>query len=141
MAQVNPDPHRGGYVYQPTHAVTAAFPRGVEIETLQKALTGAGFAPDQLHVFQGQAGASKLDLKGEQHGGWVPLRRKLERVFESHESGVFDQAEEVLRSGGVVVVAFTGGDEARKARAVELLKSHGGQAVRHWGPKSMEIFF
>ena len=62
-------------------------------------------------------------------------------MFSSYEAWVFDQAEEVLRSGGVFVAAFTGGDEARKARAVEVLKSHGGQGVRYWDQGSMEIFF
>ena len=141
MSQVNPDPHEGGYVYQPTHAVTANFPQGVDVGALRGALTGAGLAPDQLHVFQGEAGADQLDLKGERHGGWVRFRRELERVFSSYEAWVFDQAEELLRSGGVFVAAFTGGDEARKARAVEVLMSYGGQGVRYWGPRSMEIFF
>jgi hypothetical protein len=141
MTQVNPDPHGAGYVYQPTHAVTAHFPRGVNLETLQKARATAGLASDQLQVFQGQAGADKLDLKGERHGGWVQFRRKLEQIFEPYESWVYDQAEEILRSGGVVVVLFTEGDQDRKAREVEFLKLHGGQAVRYWGPKSIEIFF
>ena len=58
MSQVNPDPHAAGYVYEPTDAVTANFPRGVDVEALRRALTGAGLAPDQLHVFQGEAGPS-----------------------------------------------------------------------------------
>ena len=62
-------------------------------------------------------------------------------MFHSYETWVFDQAEKVLWAGGVVVAAMTGGDEARKDRAVAVLKSHGGQGVRYWGPKSMEIFF
>ena len=85
-----------------------------------------------MQVFQGEAGAVQLDFKGERHGGWVQFRRGLERLI-ADETTVFDRAEELLRSGGVVVAAFTGGDAALKDRAVDVLKSHGGQPVRYWG--------
>src|SRR5690348_11439412 len=82
--------------------------------------------PSKVQVFRGEAGADQLDLKGERHGGWVRFRRELQQVF-ADETEIFRRAEEVLRSGGVVVAAFTGGDAARKARAAGVLKSHGGQ--------------
>jgi hypothetical protein len=141
MTQVNRDPHSAGYMYEPTHAVTANFPHGVNVEALQGALTVAGFVPEQVYVFEGPAGAGRLDLKGERHGGWVRFRRKLEQAFQSYEASVADQAEEVLRSGGAVVAVVTGGDAARKGRAVEVLKSHGGRNVRYWAPgASAEAF-
>ncbi|WP_406695118.1 hypothetical protein V5E97_29175 [Singulisphaera sp. Ch08] len=132
MPQVNPDPHDKGYVYQPTHAVTGDFPAGVDVQAVQRALVAAGFGAEQVQIFQGEAGADQLDLKGERHGGWVQFRRALEQLF-ADETMVFDRAEELLRSGGVVVVAFTGGDAALKDQAVDVLKSHGGQPVRYWG--------
>ena len=132
MSQVNPDPHDEGYVYQPTHAVTGDFPAGVDVQAVQRELADAGFAAEQVQVFQGEAGAAQLDFKGERHGGWVQFRRAIERLI-ADETTVFDRAEELLRSGGVVVAAFTGGDAALKDRAVDVLKSHGGQPVRYWG--------
>jgi hypothetical protein len=71
VSQVNPDPHSAGYVYQPTHAVTANFPREVDVQGLQRELADAGFAPDQAQVFQGEAGASfvcNLCSIGGNHG-------------------------------------------------------------------------
>jgi hypothetical protein len=132
MSQVNPDPHAEGYAYQPTQAVTADFPGGVDVEALQRALADAGFAPEQVQVFRGEAGADVLDLRGDRHGGWVSFRRGLERVF-ADETKVFDRVEELLRAGGVVAAAFTDGDADRKARAAEVMKAHGGQLVRYWG--------
>lgn len=134
MPEVNRDPHSAGYMYEPTHAVTANFPQGVNVEVLQGAFTVAGFVPDQVYVFQGRAGADQLDLKGERHGGWVQFRRKLEQAFRSYETSIANQAEEVLRSGGAVAAVITGGDAARKVRAVEVLESHGGRNVRYWAP-------
>jgi hypothetical protein len=141
MTQVNRDPHRTAYVYEPTHMVTAIFPDGVDVDALRTACAGAGFAPENVQVFQGEKGADTLDLKGERHSGWIQFRRNLERLFHSYDTWVFDQGEKALWSGGVVATATTGGDKARKARAVEIMKSHGGRGVRYWGPQSMEIFF
>jgi len=141
MSLINPDPHRDRYVFEPMHVVTAKFPHDVDLHALQKAFTAADFAREQVHVFQDEAGAKKLDLAGKQHGGWVQLRRKLESVLLNYEAGAFEEAEETLRSGGVVVVVTTAPDDARKDQAVEILKSLGGQGVRYWGPKSMEVFY
>ena len=132
MWQVNPDPHAAGYEYWPTHAVTANFPHGVDVQALQRAFTDAGLATDQVQVLQGAAGAALLDLEGERHGSWVRFHRELDRML-SDEMWYMDRQEEVLQSGGVVVAAFTGGDDARKHRTAEVLKSHGGQEVRYWG--------
>ena len=134
MSRVNRDPHGAGYMFEPTHAVTANFPNGVDATALEKALAGAGFVPEQIYVFEGQAGVDKLDLTGERHGGWVQFRRKMERTFQSYETGIADQAEEVLRSGGAVAAVITGGDAARKRRAVEILEALGGRSLRYWAP-------
>jgi hypothetical protein len=141
MALMNPDPHRDHYVHEPSHLVTATFPNELDIRDLEKTFTHADFAREQVHVFQGQAGANELDLAGKRHGGWVKFRRTLESAFLSYEAWVYEQAEATLRSGGVVVVVTTGPDDARKTQAAEILKSLGGQGVRYWGPKSMEVFF
>src|SRR3954465_9547575 len=151
MSQVNPDPHDEGYVYQPTQAVTARFPAGVDDQAVERALIDAGFPPDQLMVFEGKEGAVQLDLQGVRHGGWVEFRRGVERLF-TDETAIFDRTEEGLMSGGVMVGAFTGGggtpkkrsggvmgaafaggDATLKGRAVEVLKAHGGQEVVYWG--------
>lgn len=137
MTQINPDPYAAGYVYQPTYAVTAEFPHGVDVEALQGALTDVGFGPGAVQVFQGARGADQLDLHGDRHGAWVHFRRALERVF-ADEIAVLDRAEEILRSGGVVAAAFTGEDAARKGLAAEVLKSHGGQEVQYWGKWTIE---
>jgi hypothetical protein len=132
MSQINPDPHAAGYTYHPTHAVTAFFPPGTDAQALQRALADAGFADDQVHVYTGQEAVARLDLQGDRHGGWVQFRRELERLF-ADETRIHDMAEGVLRSGGVAVVAYTGKDDDRKARAAEVLKSLGGLEVLYWG--------
>ena len=132
MSQINPDRHAAGYTHHPTRAVTAFFPLGTDAQAVQRALTDAGFADDQVHVYTGEAGVARLDLHGDRHGGWAQFRRELQRLF-SEEERIHGMAEGVLRSGGVAVVAYTGGDDDRKARAAEVLKSLGGLEVWYWG--------
>src|SRR4051794_29947623 len=132
MSRVNPDPHDEGYVYQPTHAVTARFPAGVDDQAVERALIDAGFRPDQLMVFEGKEGAVQLDLQGVRHGGWVEFRRGVERLF-TDETAIFDRTEEVLMSGGVMVAAFTGGGGPPKKQGGGGGEGAGGPGGGGWG--------
>jgi len=136
-ASINPNIHAQGYKFQPTHAVTADFPKGVDVPALLRALGDAGFKPEEIDVFQGAAALEQLDLHGDRHGAWVHFRRALESTF-ADEASAFNRVEEILKSGGVAVATSTGGDAARKARAAEVLKAHGGQDVRYWGTLTIE---
>jgi hypothetical protein len=137
MSQINPDPHAEGYKYWPTGAVIGFFPPGTDAQVIQRELTSAGFGPDQVQIFEGEAGADRLDLKGERHGDWVRFRRELQRTF-ADEISVLDRGEGVLRSGGAVVAAFAGGDADRKAEAAGVMKSYGGLEVGYWGEWVLE---
>jgi hypothetical protein len=137
MSQLNPDPHKAGYVYEPTQAVSAHFPPGTDVRAIQRSLADAGFGADQVDVFVGEPGRDRLDLEGDRHGGWVQFRRYLERLF-SNRTYVFDRGEAVLESGGAVVVVFTGGDAARKVRSAEVLKSYGPLEAWYWGLWAIE---
>jgi hypothetical protein len=137
MTQLNRDPHAAGYVHYPTGAVTAELPPGADVPDLLRALGDAGFGPDSVHVFRGEAGAEVLDLSGERHGGWVHFRREMQGAF-TDESKILDHADSALRAGGVLVAVYCGTDEARKRRAAEVLESRGGQEVWHWGKWALE---
>jgi hypothetical protein len=137
MSRINPDPHQGGYTFLPIKRVTAFFPPGQEIRKVLDALSEAGFAREQIEVFVGDEGASKLDLSGEEHGIVVQIMRGLERIF-ADEAEVVQRADQLLRSGGTLVAVFTEGDDAKKNRAAEILKAFNGQGVRYWGNWTIE---
>lgn len=132
MSPINPNPHEEGYVYQPVNAVTSFFAPGTDALAIQKVLEDAGFATDEFRIYQGEKGADKLDLDGDRHGAWVQFRRSLEYLY-AHETKIFDRIQALLTSGGLVAVVFTGVDEARTDRAVEVLKTSGGTETRFWG--------
>ena len=137
MARINADPHREKYVFEPSKAVTAFFEPGERLGQMLNALEQSGFGEDEVDVFVGANGASTLDFSGEHHGRWVRLLRELERVF-ADQVDVYDEANEILRSGGSLVAVFTEGDDAKKTRAAELLKNHGGREVLYWGTWTLD---
>ena len=139
MSTVNPDPNQAGYVYQPTNAVTASFPRGQEPNGVLRELTDAGFKEEQITVFTGKQGSVQLDLNGENHGAWVRFRRAIEHAF-ADEADAHQRTDDLLLSGGSLVVAFTDGDAAKKERAASIFKAHQSQEVLYWGEWVLERF-
>jgi hypothetical protein len=139
MITVNPDPHQASYVYQPTNAVTASFPRGQDHKGLLRELSDAGFKDERINVFTGEQGAAQMDVKGENHGAWVKFRLALQHAF-ADEAKVHQGTDELLRSGGSLVVAFTDGDAAKKERAINIFRSHQSQEVLYWGEWALERF-
>jgi len=137
MPRINPDPHEDGYVYDRTNSVTAFLPAGQDVQPVLRALSDAGCASDTIDVFMGVQGATQLDLAGDKHGAWVRFWRGLEKAL-ADEDEVYRHAENVLQSGGSMVVVFTDGDASRKDRAVEILKAHHGKEVTFWGNNTIE---
>jgi hypothetical protein len=54
------------------------------------------------------------------------------------ETDVYKRADEVLRSGGWIVAAFTEGDATKKERAARIFKAHHSQEVLYWGEWTLE---
>jgi hypothetical protein len=137
MSRINPDPHETGYAYQPTGAVTAFLPAGHDAQPMLLALSEAGCTSENIDLFVGKEGAAQLDLAGERHGAWVRLRRAVERAF-ADETEVFERAEQVLQTGGGVVVVFTDEDAGQEERTAEILKTYHGEEVTYWGNMVIE---
>ena len=132
MIRINPDPHAYGYKYEPTRAVTAIFPTTRDTTGVLRALTDAGLDQGRIDVFTGTEGADRLDPEGKHHGPWVRFRRFLTGQFDEGRE-VLHKEEEALRAGGAVVEVFTDGEQAQRARAVDILKAAGGTDVMYWG--------
>ena len=138
MAQLNPDPHDGGYKYIPTKRVTAFLDTHDQLRQALRALRGVGVEGKDIDVFTGQEGARKLDLSGDEHGVGVQIWRHLEFMF-SDQTRLHQQANEHLQRGGTVIAVRVGDDEARKAAAVEALKSVHAHEINFWGNWTVEL--
>ena len=54
------------------------------------------------------------------------------------EADVYERADEVLRSGGWVVAAFTDDDTTKKEHAARIFKAHSSQEVLYWWEWALE---
>lgn len=139
MIRINPDPHAGGYVFAPIHAVTAFFPPGEDVRPVLNELSAAGFPDDVIQAFTGTEGLEKLDPEARHHGWWVRFMRAIEDTFFEDDQE-FRRAEQILKAGGSVVAVFTFKDREKKKRAAEILAAHHGRDVMYWGPILREYF-
>ena len=133
---VNPDPHAEGFQWQPTNKVTAIIDRVDEVAAAIRALQQAGFSDQDVEVFVGSEGLSKLDVRGESHG-------LVGRVIRAVESVAADQhpdkeAETALKQGHAYITVATDGDDAQKATAERILKAHKAHCVRYFGKLAVE---
>jgi len=143
MPAVNADPHADGYIFQPTHCVTALFAPGTDMVEVRLAILEQGYEDREVHVLQGEQGAAQYDLKAEHQGMFTRLRRGIDQVL-SEQLEVMQQAERVLKSGGGVVAIYVGGIEdetkrdAKANQAAGVLYGLGGRELWYWGQLALE---
>jgi hypothetical protein len=131
MAQFNPDPHARGYKFIPTLRVTAFLDTHEQLRQSLRALRAAGVEGKDIDVYIGQEGAHQLDLSGDEHGVGVQVWRALEFMF-SDQTALHEQANEHLKTGGILIAVRVGDDEARKDAVVEALKALQARGVNYW---------
>ena len=92
-------------------------------------LVAQGFDGEGIYVLCGPKGAERLDVSGRQHG----LRGRVYRLLEwlSDEKGGLFRARDHLAAGGLVLNVPA--DEGQKATAAQILGSHGGHGMAHFG--------
>ena len=131
MVTVNPDPHEAGYRYSPTKYLTAIFTSQAEMSPVVDDLADANLN-EELQVFVGNEGVERLDVSGKNHGVMTRLYRDMEQFF-TDETDHLRKTELALKAGGFAIAVLTGDDEAKKARAVAILKSHQANEICYWG--------
>ena len=136
MVTVNPE--QTGQ-YSPVQRVTAIYETREQLRTILHALHEAGFTEQEIELFIDEAGAEQLDLTGQKAGAVVQFYRELVMAL-SDETEIRAQLDETLRNGGMSVNVFTGDEEEKKYRAVQILKAHHPQDLRYWGHLSIECF-
>jgi hypothetical protein len=102
-----------------------------ELQATVVELNKAGFGKDAIDVLCGKEGADRLDATGEKHG----LMAQLYRFFEEAEN--LRGYEQNLLSGHFLI-AVKAAEEAKRAHALTILKSHGGHRVKFYGKWTIE---
>ena len=133
---VNPDPHAEGFKPQPIYNVTAVLEHISEVFSVVQSLEKDGFSEDQISVFIGQDGLTKLDLHGKEHGILARVVRALESLTAEAEAN--RNAEEALKEGRIFVAVSTDGSDQQKAKIERILKSHNAQKLHFFGRWTVE---
>jgi hypothetical protein len=100
---------------------------GSEPET-EDAISGLAAAGYEYEVLSGEPG--RRHLRSGENGGVVAILRRIAAVF-GDEHRVLDRLDEALSAGALVVSVTTQPEDA--ARAVEILRHHGGHYVWKFG--------
>lgn len=131
MVQVNPDPNRDGFQFNPVERVTGLFLEGTAARAAVDALRAAGLPQGGIEVYCGEEGMRRINASGEEGGMAARLFRRIES-WVSDTSDAHVHAEQHLAAGGYVVAAHVGEDDALKTRAMEALTGAGGTEVKYW---------
>lgn len=131
MVDVNPDPTKDSYQFNPIERVTGLFDAHAPVAATVAALQAAGITSSDVEVFAGEAGIARLDVAGEEHGAAGKLFRLVES-WVSDTSDFHSLAAAHLAGGGYVLAAHVGADEHLKARAMDVLAAQGATDVKYW---------
>jgi hypothetical protein len=138
MAQVNPDPHKSGYVFLPANRVTGIFSTVEDAQGALQALNAQGWGTQHIDVFVGAEGADTLDLQGQRHGIVVRVMRNIEAFIGDVEAELHRQADTALRAGGCVMGVLMAGKEDQKNQVAAILKDNHGQLIHYWSHWTIE---
>jgi hypothetical protein len=138
VANINPDPHRYGYVFVPLNRVTALFSSAVDAKAAVGELKSLGIAAEAIDVFIGDEGAAALDLTGFGHGSVVRTLRNLESLTVQIAEQTANDAERTLKTGGIAIAILMDDRESMKDDVAALLRRHHAAAIRYWGRWTIE---
>jgi hypothetical protein len=138
VANINPDPHRYGYVFVPLNRVTALFESGADAKAAVGEVQALGIDARAIDVFVGEDGAAALDLEGLEHGSVIRTLRNLESLMVQIAEQTTDDAEQTLKSGGIAVAILMDERESLKDEVAAVLRRHEARAIRYWGRWTIE---
>lgn len=139
MARINPDPYAGGHLFALTNRVTGLLDSEDEVMATVQALEEDGVRPDDIEIFVGEEGASRLDLSGQNHG-------RIRRWLRTLEAAVGDERETnqridaALRRGSTLLSVRIHPNKKvdEKARAARIIKTLHGHEIHCWRPFAFE---
>ena len=122
----------------PVNHVVGVLETREQVESAVNALLAGGFLDSEIEVATGQASADALDATTGRSGlAHLAIRVAEKLGLSSEEMDLKERYEEALRAGRFVVAVLAPSD-ARKERAVQILKDHGCGAVHFLGRFTIE---
>jgi len=116
------------FIADPTDHLLAVIDDHAGAEAAQRELLEAGF--DQVHVYEGRAGAETLDSTGTEHGIAGEVVRGVQQMFSNKDN--LAEYEQATREGATVIAVRIQDNEARD-RAADILGRHAARDMNHFG--------
>ena len=124
------DKGHDNFIGYPTNRVVGTFDDEGEALAAVDELASAGF-DKSCSAYCGTSGASRLDSNAKDRRPLAWLSRALHHL-DSMETAQMDRYERELLDGHCLVMVEAA-DIDRRARALEILRSHGGHFINYYG--------
>ena len=126
------------FIFYPINKVVGIIDDPGDVEAALRELRAAGFTADEIEVLTGEAGAHRLDVRGEAHGPLARSVRALQKLLGDYEGAHVRRHEREFLAGHYGV-GVTAAKPERREKVLEILKSHRGHFINFYGPLSMEV--
>lgn len=119
------------FIGYPSGSLLAVLPDAESAAAAAAALRGAGIPDRGITILRSPEGADRLDGTGAVNGVIARLRRLVSFALMDQlvDMALYEQA---VRDGQVALMVRPR-DEARKAAAIAVLRSHGGHFINYYG--------
>lgn len=119
-----------GFFRYPANKILCVFDESDYVKAAIKDLKAGNFADEDIEVFCGQAGEKRIDFSGEGHGVWATFVRSIQSL--STERLYLEKYQKELHVGHLLLAVKTADSEKTK-EAAEIIHSHNGRNVTHFG--------
>lgn len=128
---------KSDFIPYPTNRVVGIIDDAGDVQGALCDLKSAGFGPDDIRLLTGEAGARRIDIKGDEHGPLAHVVRSVQEVLGSYEIEHLTRYEQELLAGhfGIGVIAR---DAEDRGKVSKILKSHHGHFINFYGRWIME---
>ena len=76
---------KSDFIPYPTNRVVGIIDDAGDVQGALCDLKSAGFGPDDIRLLTGEAGAHRIDIKGDEHGALAHVVRSVQEVLGSYE--------------------------------------------------------
>ena len=122
---------KSDFIPYPTDRVVGIIDDAGDVQGALCDLKSAGFGPDDIRLLTGEAGARRIDIKGDEHGPLAHVVRSVQEVLGSYEIEHLTRYEQELLAGhfgiGVIAHDVQGQDKVR-----QILKAHHGHFINYY---------
>ena len=121
------------FTFDPTNKIIGIIDDPTEAKAAVRDLRAADFTADEIEVLMGEEGAQGIDMSGEGHEASVHIVPSTQKLPTYYDAPVIVRRVEEEMLAGHYVIGITAKEPEARARALDILKSHGGHFINFYG--------